>query len=296
MEILKYTSGDIAPAIVSKLGDHKAVTLELEDLYMILQIEPNDSIIALELARRLNGRGRQAEALRILRNVVDIDFRFATLNALGQTEYELDLGDDAFNHLQTALLVADDKEPALFDVFKTLGNLFVKRGDFMSAEDSYNKAHRLNPHSDALLVNFGTLAIQRADWDQALTRFKDALVIDSSNDKAWTGLAIGHRMKGDQELAMANLEAALQYNCLNETALTLILDWGVADGREAYVLEHLRSYLVAGGWNEKFSLAFATLSLRRGEHFLATLELERLLAVNPSNEGALRLVSEARAA
>ena len=278
-----------APA-QSRLGAAPpSVTLDLEELYLILQIEPNDSVIALELARRLNELDRAPEALKILRNVVDIDFRFETLNALGQTEYTLDMMDDAFNHLQVAVMVARGGEPRLFDVFKTLGNIFVRRGDFFSAEDNYLKAHRINASSDALYVNLGTLAVQRSEWDQAAHQFQTALNLNNANDKAWTGLAIAHRMKGDLELAWANLEAALQYDPRNETALTLILDWGLAEGRETRVLDLLRAFLVAGGWNERLSLAFAYLSSRRGDVFLAGLELERLLAINPAHEGALEL-------
>jgi tetratricopeptide (TPR) repeat protein len=270
------------------------VVLDLEELYMILQIEPNDSIIALELARRLNELDRAPEALKILRNVVDIDFRFDTLNALGQTEYTLEMLDDAFDHLQAAVMVAGSQEPRLFDVFKTLGNIFVRRGDFMSAEDNYLKAHRINAASDVLWVNLGTLAVQRSEWDQAARHFQTALNMNNANDRAWTGLAIAHRMKGDLELATANLEAALQYDPMNETALTLILDWGLAEHRETRVLDLLRGFLVAGGWSERLSLAFAYLSARRGDRFLAECELERLLAVNPQHEAAATLLRELR--
>ena len=62
------------------------------------------------------------------------------------------------------------------------------------------------------------------------------------------------------------------------------------------MLERLRAFLVAGGWNERLSLNFAYLSLRRGDRFVAELELERLLAVNPANEDALNLVRDLRAA
>lgn len=298
METLRLTSSatlSTPPPITSLEQKHPEPDFELEDLFCILQIEPNDSLIAMELARRLRKAGRIAEAVRILRSVVDIDYRYETLALLAQAEYDGGDLDSAFEHLHQAVLVAPGEAPGLFEVFKTLGNIFVRRGDFDGAEDSYNKAYRLCPDSDALLVNFGTLAVQRRDWDGAAERFRQALELNRANDKAWVGLAIGHRMKGDFELAWGNLEAAFEYNPLNESALTLALDWGAADGREARVLEMLRGFLVAGGWQEKFSLAFAWLSFRFGERFVARLELERLLAVNPAHEQALRLAREMKA-
>jgi Flp pilus assembly protein TadD len=298
LEILRPTSSAqiVTPAKIadSTLHPHD-VTLELEDLFLILQVESNDSLIAMELARRLSALGRVEESVRILRNVVDIDYRFETLNALAQAEYQCELMEDAFEHLQQAVVVAPGEHPLLFESFKTLGNIFVRRGDFDSAEDSYNRAHRLNAQSDALYVNIGTLAVQKQDWESAVEKFREALRLNSSNDKAWVGLAIGHRMKGDSELAWGNIEAALGYNPLNEVALTLALDWGLQEGREFRVLELIRTFLVEGGWNERLSLAFAWLSFRRGDRFVAELELERLLAVNPHDQKALALADEIKA-
>jgi len=268
--------------------------LDLEDLFCILQIAPNDSFIAIELGQRLRARGRLDEAYRIFNNVLKIDYRFETLNALGQVAYELDRIDEAFEYLQAAVCVAPEMAPEYFDVFKTLGNIFVRRGDFLSAEDNYHKAHRVRPNSDVLHVNLGTLCIQKSDWEEACTHFRRALDVKPSNDKAWVGLALCHRMKGDFELAWGNIEAALEYNPLNDVALGLALDWGSQDGREFRALELIRKFLVSGGWNEKMSLAFAWLSWRRGDAHIARLELERLLAVNPANEAAAQLINEIR--
>lgn len=265
---------------------------DLEDLYCLMQANPNDSVTALALATRLSALGRDREALRILQNVIKMDSRFETVLALGLLEDKVGMEVEAFRHLQEALMIAPDERPELFDIFKTLGNIFVRRGDYDLAEDNYFKAYRMNPDSDVLLVNLGTLGIQRSDWDQALEKFRAALNINVANDKAWVGLAIGHRMKGDLELAWANLEAALEYNPLNEVALNLVTDWGIQEGREGRVLELLRSFLVEGGWNEKFSLAFAFLSWRRGDSDLAHLEVERILAVNPGNSQALELAGQ----
>jgi tetratricopeptide (TPR) repeat protein len=297
VEILRHSSSETYAAPAESALQHKTydVKLDLEDLFLILQIEPNDSLIAMELARRLNAAGKPEEAVRVLRNVVAIDYRFETLCALAHAEYQSEMVDEAFDHLQQAVVVAPGESPLLFEAFKTIGNIFVRRGDFESAEDSYNKAHRLNPASDVLYVNLGTLAVQRQNWDEAVEKFRHALELNRANDKAWVGLAIGHRMKGDTELAWGNIEASLEYNPLNETALTLALDWGIQEGREFRVLEFIRDFLVEGGWNERFSLAFSWLSFRRGDHFIAKLELERLLAVNPANPHAVQLAAEMKA-
>lgn len=297
MELIRLPSSEINKIKEPEVGANRAPLnpLEIEDLYIILQSHPHDSSMALNLAQKLRESQRLQEAHKILKNILKIDNGFDSLQLLAQVEFELGLDNEALEHFQQALLVAPEEHPALFDVFKNIGNIFVRRGDLESAEDSYNKAHRLQPDSDVLHVNLGTLAIQRQAWDEALERFRTALVLNMFNDKAWVGLAIGHRMKSDFDLAWGNLEAALEYNPLNEVALTLALDWGAQEGREFRVLDLIRNFLIEGGWNEKLSLAFCWLSWRRGDVSIARLELERLLAVNPSHESALKLMLEIRA-
>ena len=299
MDTHRLTSSELHSPLISdpQVGKTSATsipTLDLGDLYCILQVEPNDSYIALELAKRLRTAGRLDESLKILKGVLKIDYRFETLLALGYVEYQLDMIEESFVHLTSATLIAPEHSPEFFELFKTMGNIFVRNGDFDSAEDSYNKAYRLSPESDVLSVNFGTLAIQRQNWEEATMRFRRALEINNANDRAWVGLGICHRLKGDHELAWGNVEAALEYNPLNEVALGLALDWGAQDGREFRALELIRNFLVEGGWNEKLSLAFVWLSWRRGDKQIAHLELERLLAVNPINETAINLVQEMR--
>jgi len=299
LEILRPTSSETENSQLAQLKSSLTAKpaepkLDLEDLYLILQLQPNDSFMALELAKRLRDSGKLQEAHKVLQGIVKIDYRFATIHTLAQIEYQLDQIDDAFTHLQEAVSIASEESPEFFELFKTMGNIFVRRGDLDSAEDSYNKAYRLMPASDVLQVNFGTLYIQRQNWDEAADRFRKALELNITNDKAWVGLAICHRMKADHELAWGNVEAALEYNPLNEVALGLALDWGSQEGREFRVLDLIRQFLVEGGWSERMSLAFCWLSWRRGEGQIALFELERLLAVNPGNATALQLLGEIR--
>lgn len=297
MDLIRLSSSEFQKQdLQPEVGEIKPIrALDLEDLYIILQSRPHDSEAALQLAERLRKMGQLSEALKVLRNALKIDNGFTTLTMLAHAEYENGEDDAAMKHYQEAILVAPEESPELFEIFKNVGNIHVRRGDLDLAEDNYNRAHRIQASSDVLFVNMGTLCVQKQAWDEALEKFRAALVLNMFNDKAWVGLAIGHRMKSDRELAWGNLEAALEYNPLNEAALTLALEWGVQEGRESRILEMIRTFLIEGGWNEKMSLAFCWLSWRRGDRVIAEVELERLLAVNPNHENALKLLHEMRA-
>lgn len=269
--------------------------LTFTDLYEILQLDPYSSPAALELGRRLRTCGRTEESVRVFESLCAIDNGFASLFELGLSHYQNDQMEPALRALQQAVLVSADEDPNLPELFKTIGNIFVRSGDFDSAEDAYNKAMRLQPNSPTLLVNIGTLEIQRADWQKALERFREALQFESSNDKAWVGLALCHRQRGDLELSWANLETALSWNPRNDTAMLVAVGWAATDLREGHLLNLLRQFLIAGGWNIKLSLIFAWLSWSRGDRFSANIELERVLSTDPSCESAWNLHSKMRA-
>jgi tetratricopeptide (TPR) repeat protein len=296
LEILRHSSGDpISPNLSVVLQPSlkpEAPRLDLEDFYCILQIQPNDSFMACELSRRLERLGRWDEAAKILRSVLKIDYRFATVFAFAQLQYKREQWDEALQLFHAALAIAPDSCPEFFELFKTLGNICVRKGDLDAAEDNYNKAHRLNSSSDVLLVNFAALHMQRSQWDEALQKYRAALELNARNDKAWVGLALGHRLRGDLELAWGNLELAVEINPLNEVALGLVVEWGLQGQHEARVLELVRQFIVRGGWDEKLSLVFAWLCCKRGERNLAFLELERLLSMNPAYGPAQSLLAE----
>jgi tetratricopeptide (TPR) repeat protein len=288
-----FSEPDLAPGVPSQVVPFSELTLT--DLYQLLQLDPYSTSAALELGRRLRRSGHTVEAVQVFESLCHIDNGFATLFELGLAYYQNDQMDPSLRSLQQAVLVSAEEDPDLMEVFKTIGNIFVRIGDFDSAEDAYNKAIRLQPESATLMVNLGTLEIQRSAWEKATERFRDALRLQSANDKAWVGLALCHRHRGDLELSWANLDTALSWNPCNDTALHLAVDWASTDQREGHLLKLLRQFLLAGGWNIKLSLIFAWLSWSRGDRFSANIELERVLTTDPSCESGWNLRNKMRA-
>jgi Tfp pilus assembly protein PilF len=170
----------------------------------------------------------------------------------------------------------------------------VRQGDFEGAEDYYNKAYTLNPDSDTLLVNFGTLEVQRQDYDKSLYCFRQAVEVNKRNDKAWVGLAMVHAQFGDQELAWANLETALDINPKNRTAVHLLANWGLRDGRFAQSVSVLQSYLGEVDFDEDLSLVLINFYCSGSQIDEALLECERVLLWNPENQEVSDLKAKLR--
>ena len=146
-------------------------------------------------------------------------------------------------------------------------------------------------------VNLGTLAMQKADTQTALERFRGALEIDSRNDKAWVGLGMVHHDMGDLVLARANIENAMDINPLNRTAVQLAATWALRDHDLGFAVEGLQNYVgqyvgdtsfktdaAAHFCDEEMSLLLIHLLCLRNQFVEAKLEVERLLLWNPSSE------------
>lgn len=223
------------------------------------------------------------EALKIRNAIVSIDCNFDTVQKLASLYYKLGQDEFATSKYYEALSMLVEEDDAIFDVYKNLGNIFVRRGDFEGAEDHYNKAYAINPESDTLLVNFGTLEVQRQDFDKSLYCFRQAITINSVNDKAWVGLAMVHAHFGDQELAWANLETAIDINPENRTAVHLLANWSLRDNRAARGISALEEYLGKVDFDEQLSLVLINLFCSNSQIAEAKLECERVLLWNPNN-------------
>lgn len=125
---------------------------------------------------------------------------------------------------------SDGMDPVLFEVFKQMGNIYLKCGDMDAAEEKYNKAYSINCEDESLTINYGVLAMQRGQYAAARERFSQAVVKNSSSDLAWVGLALVHRAHSDHDLARACLLRALDENHYNKMAILNLYQWNTQDG------------------------------------------------------------------
>lgn len=202
-------------------------------------------------------------------------------SALAEVLYQMGRAEEAEEFYQSALGVIHFDSPLLFGIHKNLGNISVKTGDLENAEENYNKAYALNPHSDLLYVNYGTLELQKGNIDTALERFREAVQLNAQNDKAWVGIALIHREKGDFELAYANIEKALDLEPNNKTALKLYVDWAVAEKKFDSAIEKLEGYLFLNTEDAEISLLLTECFYRKGDFLNCRIELERTHMLAP---------------
>ncbi len=179
-----------------------------------------------------------------------------------------------------------------FTMWKNLGNRYVEQGLYELAQQAYANAQLLQPQSDVLMVNLGTLAIQQEDLSLAVEYFRKAVALNGANERAWLGLALVHRSFGDLELAWANLEKCLDISLDNMTALWLAVDWGHKDSRSNRVIQRLFDHIQRHPQDSPFRLVLARLLLESGRIFQARKEVKMAIEIWGECEGSRSLLKE----
>ncbi len=187
-----------------------------------------------------------------------------------------------------ALLLPTLQTDLLFEAYKNIGNIYLKNQNIEVAEDFYHKAYSLNTQSAALLVNLGTLELQKSDSSMAIERFRAALKVDPRHSSAWTGLALSYHLFGDFKMAWASVLRARECDPKNNTALLLMAQWAVKNNSLEEALEALMFYFDHGYFDVSLSLAFIELCIHLDRFQLARWELERSLLWEPQNRELLQ--------
>jgi tetratricopeptide (TPR) repeat protein len=253
----------------------------------VLMRQPENAVALSMMGASLKNEGRHEEALKVLRAYAKINRTPDALAQVAEVLYMLERDEAALATYRDVLKHVISDASLLFDVYKNVGNIHTRAGDFEAAEEYYDKAYTLCPDSDVLLVNYGTLEVQRGAWNEAVTRFRSAVEINPQSDRGWVGLALVHHSMGDFELAKANLQRAIDINGANRTALKLAVDWAQGDQNFSFAIAQLENYVGTKGFEDaEMAFLLARTLVQAGRFSAARIELERVLALDPAFEGA----------
>ncbi len=260
-----------------------------------LKVDPRNEIAIRGMAECAREQHQHEEAIHVLKTLVSAHTTAENYKLLADELFALEYNQDALEAYMRALTAPGIDESMLFGIYKNVGNVLLRLGDADGAEEYYNKAYTVDPDSDVLLVNFGSLALYRGQLDKALARFRAAVSINDKNDKAWVGLAMIHREYGDSELAWANVEKALDILPGNESGIKLVAEWALKDNEIEKAIRRIEAYLQVDVENAQMSMWLAKFYYfsSRLEH--ALVEIEKALYLNPELEGAEEVLGVIRA-
>jgi tetratricopeptide (TPR) repeat protein len=261
------------PAIVlSDIQKNSPQLLTFDDLVVALDKEPESTTLAYRLGIWFLREKKFEEAKQVLRALLKVENCFEVLDKYATCLYNLGQWDESIHIAGQALMLNEGTRSQRFDLFRFMGNSFLQLRIFEAAEEAYEKAFLAQPGSDILQVNFGTLWIQRNDWNRATECFRYALFLNEKNDKAWVGLALCHQIRGDFELARANLDRALDEAPLNETALSLLIEWARERSEFLRAKNRFFDFTDQGGFSLAVSKSFIRRAIEFGEPEIADWE------------------------
>lgn len=239
----------------------------------------------------------QVEKFHILDALCRARPSFSSHLRLAQASYDRCQFDYARQNLEQAFFYPTEEQGLLFDAHKLTGNIALQRGDYESAEEAYNKAFSINSHSATLLVNFGTLEVQRLDWNAALQRFQDAVREAQAKEaevkaKALVGLYLVSRDGGVIPEDVNYLREALRLNPSLRTGVHLLCLWAHQNNESKEALAALERYMAIHPFDEEMGLIFAQFLAVHEDVGLALIELEKIVLWNPQNREAAELLSQ----
>lgn len=216
------------------------------------------------------------------------------LAQLGKYLDQVSLFEEAITVFEQVLLFTHLSDDSRYEIYKQLGNAYLKMNDYESAQENYHKAFTLNSNCPILHINLGTLAIQKNEWFHVQQYFRESLRLDTKQDKGWTGLAIYHQYMGDLDLALANLKKALDLNPSNRVALLLLLNWSKQSDQKPEKISRLIRYLENNQQDFEVSLLLIQIASEMQQYALAWLEASKLVFYEPKNTYYNQIYSETK--
>lgn len=190
---------------------------------------------------------------------------------------------------ETALSTGHLPVQVRFEVYKNLGNISVRSGQFDKARVYYGKAQEIDADSSIIHVNLGVLSIQQADWNTAVENFRYALQLNANTAMAWMGLALVYRQVADSDLCYANLFKTLDIEPQNEQAIKILMEWATQDEEHRF-FESIALYYEALDFNPDMSWSFIRLCWALKKEAILRIELFKLLEFCPDHEKAKQLL------
>ncbi len=241
------------PALVPQLLDTRATLLErlgrnqaaLETLgraaalRAALAAPPGTTAIPLETiveGRRLSASGQPHDAAALMRGVLAVQPSCGpALEVLGEAYLAAGRYDEAHAALRAAIL-ADQRA----DLFLTLGEVELRRGNLAGAREAFRRATELAPGNERALASLGLLAAGSGDAGTARTTLDAALAANATLFEALVVRAQIALADGEPAAAVRHLQRALQVRPDEPWALGWLGRAVLAQGDAATAAELLR--------------------------------------------------------
>ncbi len=167
--------------------------------------------------------------------------------------------------------------------------LATKSGEFQKAEALFIQAEKLNPQSVRMMRTWGACILAQGDYRRARTLFERALVGDSDDTKALTGLGMCEIMDSQQARAAGRFVAVLGREPGNLVALGQLVECAYATSSFAALEPALRRYVALNPTDVGMLYCLAGCLFRMGDLKQAEEWLMKVEGKEPGRAGLAEL-------
>jgi len=179
-----------------------------------------------------------------------------------------------------------------YEVMQELGDCYNSVGNYIQAQQSYEKAATLAPDEPGPYVGLGVVALQRNLLYDAEIAFRVACRLDSNCARAYAGLAMVAQQRADYEQAFKMYLKSLELDSDNLIALLGLFQTSCQMGTFAKVIYYLEVYLNVHPGDTSVMFPLAALYMKDGRFDRSKELLINLLALDPDNKDAANLLEE----
>jgi tetratricopeptide (TPR) repeat protein len=186
--------------------------------------------------------------------------------------------------------IKTENDEDFFDLYRLMGNISLKLSDPDTAEDYYNICLRIDPKSDVVFSNLGSLYLYKSNFSKSIDFFQKSVAINPKNAKAWLGLALSHLSQKDSQLFWGNIVNAIESDPYDKKSIQVALDQALADFEYEVALKAAEIYLQKNPFDIPISLKFASLLYQVGSLDKAILEITKILSFEADNQDAITIL------
>ena len=164
----------------------------------LVSTNPEDSALALDLARNLRFAGQAQSAIAVTSRVIAKEGRTPPLLIELGKAY---LAADQDNLALPTLLEAKEQAPNDWEILSTLGVAYDYQGNYADARESYAQALIASPSNPTVLNNLALSQASSGDLDGAIATLQQAIDQPSASAQTRQNLALLMALKGDPDAA-----------------------------------------------------------------------------------------------
>lgn len=169
-------------------------------------------------------------------------------------------------------------------VTRILIKIYLEFSDYEGVEEALLQYKDKAEFDDVMVWGQGLACLARDEKNEAIHHFRQAIAMNPQNEQAWVSLALLHEEMGDRELALANMERALDVNPLNATALKMMMRWHHPNPSITQeVIDKVDFYLKRTEFDEDLQLCYVQMLSEQNSLAMARFEIEKMLLFRPEN-------------